>query len=304
VRERPATSDDLATATETNPRALTRVLRALAAFGIFRRDRHGRYHLTRRAWPLLSDVNGSIRHWVVFVGRHETWQSYQFALESVRTGECGFDLAHGESFYRYCQTHQELGNEFILGMSGWTDWQAQQIVRHYDFDRFKTVVDVGGGRGSLVIEILKRYEHVRGILYDLPESIEAARQRVEDAGHSDRCHLVAGSFLEQVPAEGDAYLLKHVLRDWDDQNVLRILKNCHEAMPAQATLLVVDATLDPRDNRDRLLKLIDLEQMSLLTGILRTREEFNNLLGQAGFKLIRSTRTPVADASILEARKQ
>jgi hypothetical protein len=303
LRNGPMTCEALAEVTGSQAGSLRRVMRALAAFGVFRCDRQGRFHLTRRAWPLLDGVPGSVRHWVLLTGRAETWQAYRHALDTVRSGNCGFEIAHGADFYRYCDRHAELDSVFIKGMSGWTDWQSRVLIDAYDFSRFAKVVDVGGGRGSLIREILRRHPGVRGVLYDRPESIEAARTYIEQAGLSSHCDLVPGDFLKKVPTGGDVYVIKHVLRDWDDEDALRILTCCREAMGAQATLLIIDATLDPRNNKDRLLKLIDLEQMALLSGALRTRDELAGLVQQAGFQLRKTIPTAVVDASILEARK-
>ena len=117
------------------------------------------------------------------------------------------------------------------------------------------------------------------------------------------CELVGGSFFDEVPAGGDAYVIKHVLRDWDDQSVIKILNNCHRAMPSDAVLLVIDATMDPRNLEDRIAKLLDVEQMLWLSGKLRTTQEWDEILDQTGFRRIHEQRTAIADAVILECQK-
>ena len=175
LRAGPMTCEALAAATGAHSPSLFRVLRALAAFGVFHQDPQGRFQLTRHAWPLLDGVPGSVRHWVLFTGRSVTWQAYERALESVRAGKPGFVVAHDKSFYQYCCDNPDLNHVFIQGMSGWTDWQSREIVQVYDFGSFTKIVDVGGGRGSLIMEVLRRYPQVHGVLYDLAESVEAAQ---------------------------------------------------------------------------------------------------------------------------------
>ena len=196
---------------------LTRVLRILAAFKIIREDAQGVFHLRARGRALLSDAPAPLHEWLLFIGRREVWQGLAMAMESLQTGKSGFEIAHGVNYYEYLLEHRELRERFIGTMGKWTDWQAQNIVRSYDFSRFGTVIDVGGGRGSLLMEILAACPRTSAILFDQAETIEHARNRLLDGGYADRCRMVSGDFLKSVPDGGDAYVLKHVLRDWDDQ---------------------------------------------------------------------------------------
>jgi cyclopropane fatty-acyl-phospholipid synthase-like methyltransferase len=166
------------------------------------------------------------------------------------------------------------------------------------------VIDIGGGSGVFLTGILAQHAEMRGVLLDQPQVVEHAQVVVQDAGMAQRCELVGGSFLEDVPEGGDAYICKHVLRDWDDANVATILSNCHRAMRADAALLVIDAVVDPRNSRDRIVKLLDLEQMFWLNGALRTLDEWQSLLTAAGFQLVHTRSTEIVDAVILEAVKE
>lgn len=303
LEEGPRGLDELAQATQTHPRFLLRLLRALAAFNIVREDEHGRFHLAPSGRALATDASGSVRHWAMLVGHRAWFQGLALASETMREGKPGFELAHGQPFYAYLQQHPEYAQTFLRGMSAWTDWHAPQLVRAYDFSRFGTIADIGGGNGSLLIEILQRYPRVRGILVDQPQTIEHARLRLEARGLDRRCRLVAADIRDALPEGAEAYVLKHVLRDWDDPQAVQILKACHRAMPAHGRLLVIDALVDPASGKDRLVKLIDLEQMLILPGALRTQKETETLLAEAGFRCVGVRRTPIVDASILEATK-
>lgn len=306
LRERSMTCAELAAATGCHERSLHRVLRALAAFDIFAEDRLGRFSLTEHAHALLSDAHGSVRDWTVLTGKLPTWQAFGQALEVVRTGRNGFALAHGEcnSLWQYCGRDSDFADTFIRAQRSWTAWHVDAICRAFDFSRFHQVIDVGGGSGIFLAGILARTPDARGVLLDQPRAVETARSVIADARLEDRCELIAGDFFERVPAGGDLYVCKHVLRDWDDGDVRAILANCHRAMGADATLLVIDAVVDPRNSRDRIVKLLDLEQMFWLNGRLRTHEEWVSLFSASRFRLVQIRRTDVVDAVILEAVKE
>jgi len=303
LRDGPRTCRELAAATGCHERMLFRILRTLAGFGVFIDDGQGRFSLSPRAWPLLDDAPGGERYWTKLVGSDVFWQSTGRALDMVKTGKAGIDLAFGKSFYELCLDRPELQETFRKGMSGWTAWQCREVVRCGDFSRFSKVVDVGGGSGSLIMEILRHHPQARGVLYDQTATVERARPLFAKEGLSARCEAVGGSFLESVPAGADAYVLKHVLRDWRDADAVKILRNCHAAMPPHAELLVIDAVLDPGNGKDRLVKLLDVEQMFVTGGGMRTLGEFERLFAESGFCHKGTCRTKVIDAAILQATK-
>lgn len=305
LREGPQTAAQLAGTTGTHEHSLYRVLRALAGFGVFAENEAGQFEMTDAAAPLLSDTFGSVRDWTILTGSLPTWQAFGQALEVVRTGKNGFELAHGQqgSLWEYCDHDPDFGATFIKAQSHWTQWQCDAILRACDFKRFRKVVDVGGGRGALIAGILAQSPSTNGVLLDQPQAIEHARDLIAEAGLDDRCELVAGSFFDAVPPGGDAYVIKHVLRDWDDERVRTILRNCHAVMPADAKLLLIDAVIDPANSTDRIAKLLDLEQMFWLSGALRTLAQWQSLLAEAGFRLERTCRTAIVDAVIVEAGK-
>lgn len=305
LAEGPMTCEQLAKETGTHERSLFRILRALASFGVFAQNKRGEFEMTEAAQTLRSDVVGSVRDWTILTGTMPSWQAFGQALEVVCTGKNGFELAHPgfSNLYDYCQEHREFSETFIKAQNAWTRWQRDAILDAYDFSRFRRIVDVAGGRGSFMAGILTRCSQTTGVIFDQPETIEHTKVVISDAGLADRCELVGGSFFDEVPAGGDAYVIKHVLRDWDDQSVIKILNNCHRAMPSDAVLLVIDATMDPRNLEDRIAKLLDVEQMLWLSGKLRTTQEWDEILDQTGFRRIHEQRTAIVDAVILECQK-
>jgi hypothetical protein len=303
VSERARNVAELAQAAECDPRSLYPLLRALASFGVFSEDRHGNFHMTRRARVLLSEHPKSLRPWLIFMGRTELWQGFAHSLEAVKAGVPAFELAHDMSYYEYLAKHPEFASVFYQALSGWNEWQCREILKAYDFGRFQSVVDVGGGVGCLIQQILATHPHARGILFDQPETLRLAQPRFESAGHSDRCQFVGGSFFESVPSGAELYVLKSVLNDFSDEQAARILQSCHQAMSAEATLLVADSVVNPRNGVDRVVKLLDIERAALQRGRFRTREEFQTLLKQSGFELTGVHSTSVMDIQLLEAKK-
>ena len=302
LKERRLTIAELAAATSSNEQSLLRMLRTLAAFGVFAQDRAGRFRMTRRARVLLGDSPGSIRDWLILMGRTELWQGFACTLEGVRSGTPPFELAHGTPFYTYIDEHPEFAATFFAALENWTAGHCLQVARALDFGRYRTVVDVGGGMGLLLEKILARFPEVRGTLFDRAEAIRAAEPRFRAAGLGDRCQFVAGSFFETIPAGHDAYILKHVINDWDDAGAREILCNVHRSMSEGATVLIIGAIVDPRNNRDRVVKLLDLENGALLKGRFRTEEELTALLTSSGFELVQVHPTGLSDLQIVEAR--
>jgi hypothetical protein len=283
---------------------LYRVLRALAAFNVFSENNAGQFSLGPEGHFLRSHIVGSVRQWTVLAGLEECWDAFGKAMDVVKTGHDGFHLAHGKGLYELATEpgHEELRESFVAGMSCWTQWQAKVVVKSHSFASFRKIVDVAGGKGKLIAEILLQHPNVRGVLFDQPFSVEWAQAELRQAGVLDRCELRGGDILGSVPAGADGYLLKHVLRDWSDEESVLILRNIREAMVPGGTLFLIDGVIDPRSGVDRLQKLIDLEQMFWLTGGLRTQEEWDVLLETSGFVRKTTVPTEIVDVSIMVAQ--
>jgi hypothetical protein len=206
----------------------------------------------------------------------------------VRTGETAFDHAHGTGLFEYLASHPEVGAVFNAGMLGNSPDHARLVAATYDFSKMNVVVDVGGGRGRLLATILERYPRLRGILFDQAHVIEDARQNLEEVGVVDRCELVGGSFFDAVPADGDAYVLRNIIHDWDDDQAVAILMSCRRSMTEGARLVLVERYLAP-DPHEALLALhADLEMLVNVGGRERTTDEYAALLARSGLRLTKT----------------
>ena len=220
------------------------------------------------------------------------------------TGEPGFVLAHGMPTYEYLARHPELGGPFDRWMTRQSDQHNAAIVAAYDFSPFRTVIDVGGGDGTLLAGILAANPALRGIVFDLPRVGERATNQIAAAGLGDRCQFVAGDFFEKVPGGGDAYLLKHVIHDWDDGRARAILESCHRAMGPRGTLLIVEGVYPPRIDgsvASRSATANDVNMMVCTGGRQRSEAEFRSLFQAAGFQLTRIVPT-LAMSSVIEGK--
>lgn len=292
LRDGPRESEALARETATHAPSLYRVLRALASVGVLHEDDDGRFALTAIGECLRSDAAEPVGAWAAFVGRPPHWQAWGALLHGVRTGESPFHAVHGTDAWGYRAAHPEEGAIFDAAMTDIMRRANAHLLAAYDFGRFATVVDVGGGRGAFLGAVLEANPEMRGILLDQAHVVEGAVV-------GDRCEVVGGSFFDAVPEGADAYLLKAVLHDWDDDEALRILARCRAAIPDHGALLVVERELGaPNENADA--KFSDLNMLISLGGRERTREEFADLLARGGFAL-QSTTPSAIGLSILEA---
>jgi hypothetical protein len=216
------------------------------------------------------------------------WRPWGHLLHSVRTGETAFDHVHGAGLFDYLAEHAEASALFNQGMAGNSPAHARLVARTYDFSSMTKVIDVGGGRGRLIATILAEHEHLRGILFDQPHVIESARETLDEAGVADRCELVGGSFFDAVPQGGDAYILRNIIHDWQDDQAIAILTACRRAMVDGARLILVERRLadDPREALPVLHA--DLEMLVNVGGRERTTEEYAGLLVRSGFRLNRT----------------
>jgi hypothetical protein len=301
LKDGPCPIDDLAQQTSTNPDALYRLLRALASAGIFAEGPARQFSLTPLAEPLRSDAPHSKRALALMSG-DEQFQAWTEIIYSIQTGKRAFDKVFGQPIFDYLGQHLDKAQIFDAAMVGIHGRESAAVQSAYDLSGIQTIVDIGGGNGSQLIALLKANPAMRGILFDLPHVIERAKPNVAAAGLADRCELIAGSFFESVPAGADAYFMRHIIHDWDDEKLLTILRNCHRAMPAHARLLVVESVIPP-GNEPFAGKFLDLVMLMIPGGKERTAEEYTALFADAGFKLNRIVPTQ-SEVSVIEAAKR
>ena len=226
------------------------------------------------------------------------YKAYDELFFSVKTGEGGFAKALGVPVFQYLTNNPETGKLFDRMMTDIHGGETQPMVEAYDFSGFGTVVDIGGGNGEVISAILRKNAAVKGILFDMPEVIDRAKNNISENGLSDRCQLVPGNFFDSVVSGGDAYIMRHILHDWSDDDSVAILTNCRKAMNAGGKILVVEAVIQD-GNEPSPFKLLDLT-MLLIGGKERTQRQFEEIFSRAGLKLNRIV--PFQhDLSVIEA---
>lgn len=282
----PRTSDELAVATDAHPDTLYRLLRALASVGVFREEAGRRFALTELGVCLRSDVPGSIAGWAAHIGGHQMWQAWDALIHSVRTGENAFHHVHGTDIWSARARIPTDSAAFDRAMASLSRQVIDAVLAAYNFGCFATVIDVGGGNGAFLAAILAHHPASRGVLFDQPHVTSGAHPLLTGAGVADRCAVVSGSFFEAVPVGGDAYVLKWILHDWEDEECLGILRSCRRAMAADARLLVVEQELCP-PNEGPDAKFMDLTMLVGPGGRERTSDEYAALFEATGFRFVR-----------------
>jgi hypothetical protein len=295
----PQTVADLAVKTKTHGPSLYRLLRPLAAAGVFTEDVDGRFALTPMGEYLRTGVRGSLRGMADFFGSDWNWRPWGHMLETVQTGRAAFDSVFGESVFEYLGKHPDESAVFNEGMTGFTSNIAPAVAEAYNFAAFKTVVDVGGGHGVLLNTILQAHAGVNGIVFDSPHVVAGAESAIHQAGLTGRCRAVGGDFFKSVPAGGDAYLMKHIIHDWPDDRATTILRNCRMGVNPGGKLLLVELVIAPGNAAD-LGKVTDLEMLVIASGRERTEVEYRQLLAGAGWRLTRVLPTK-SSTQIVEA---
>jgi C-methyltransferase len=296
----PLAIDDLAVRVDADADALGRLLRALISRGIFRRCRDGRFALNSLASTLRSDVTASMLSAARFYGSAEQRERWTLLADAVRAGTTVVPALRGAASFDYFAQRPELAELFDRTMTSISELTDAPIAAGYDFGGYPTIVDVGGGRGSLLAEILAAAPTSRGILFDQTRVVESDPKPLHDNDVSDRVQLVAGSFFDDVPRGGDVYVLKNVIHDWPDDAALQILRKVRVAAGVGATVLLIEFVI-PDHDREFPGKWVDLEMLLNLGSRERTAGQYRELLSRAGFHMTRvvQTATPL---SLVEAR--
>lgn len=295
----PKHSTEVAALVGANADGVHRLMRALASRGVLTQRADGRFALTRVGDALRSDTDGSLRDMVLFIGHPVRWADWGNLEHSVRTGETAFSHLHGSPFFEYLDKDPEFAAVFNKAMTASSGLADEVALGAYDFTGFKLIVDVGGGHGSVLTTILRGAPDARGVLYDLPSVVADAGPTFEAAGVADRVSITGGSFMDSVPAGGDAYVMKNIIHDWTDDDAVTILRNIRTAMAPGGKLLLFEMVL-PELANPFIGLLLDLEMLVTAGGRERTRAEYANLLARTGFRLTSVTGT-VTPLSIVEA---
>jgi ubiquinone/menaquinone biosynthesis C-methylase UbiE len=279
------TVEKLARATGTHARSLHRLLRALAGLGALTESTPGRFALRPLGAALKTGAPG--RAIMLTLAGDWQWKAWDGLLFSLRTGAPALHKVFGKSLFDYLDANPEDGALFNQAMVGIHGPDGDAMTAAFDFSSIKSVVDVGGGTGKLLATLLNANAHLRGVLFDLPDTVAQAKRHIASLGLSQRCDLIAGDFFEQVPKGHDAYVLAHVLHDWTDGQAIEILRNCRKAIAPGGRVLILEAVL-PEGDTPHEGKLMDLLMLTITGGVERTADQYAALLAAANFRLTRT----------------
>jgi len=296
----PRSAADLARELSVNEDALFRVLRTLASLGVFEEQGARTFANNLASSMLRSETPGSMHAMALWLTDPFHFQVYANALHSVETGDPAVEKTVGVPVFEWFPKNPEESEIFNNAMTMFSGMVIPAVLEVYDFSGIGTLVDVAGGHGRVLTSILQKYPSMRGVLFDLEHVLVGARPVIESLGLSDRCDTVSGDFFEAVPEGGDAYIMKHIIHDWDDERATTILKNIRAAMNRGGRVILLDSVVSPGNQPD-FAKMIDLEMLLMPGGRERTEQEFRELFARSGFPLTRiiPTKSPL---SVIEAR--
>jgi hypothetical protein len=302
LAERPQTISELAAATNAHERSLYRLMRSLASVGVFQETEPQVFAHTPYSEPLRKNAPNSLRNGMIFMGEEWHWRVWGDMLYSVQTGKPAWGRVHGAEVFDYLANNPRQAEIFNDAMTDMSAATAPVVVEAYDFSGIKQLTDIAGGHGYLLAQVLKANPNIKGILFDVSLVIAGAGALLEQEGVADRVEKVSGDFFSSVPEGADAYMMKHIIHDWDDERAIRILRNINRAMSADARVLIIE-TVVPEGNEPHYSKVLDLEMLTSPGGVERTAREYRELLAAAGLRLTRiiPTKSPF---SIIEAVRE
>lgn len=293
----PQTPAQLAAATGMLPEPLYRLLRALASVGVYAEQPDGRFAMTPLAEDLRSDVPGSQRALALMIGE-EHYFAWGELLHCIRTGQSGFEKVYGEPIFDWLSKHPDQAAVFDQAMVSVHGRETAAMIDAYDFSQLGTLADVGGGNGSLLREVLARTPGLTGWLCDLPGVLQRAQPLIAASGLADRMRTIPTNFFEEVPAGANAYLMRHIIHDWTDEQSVQILGNVRKAIGPGGRLLLVEMVITP-GNEPSMAKMLDLNMMVVPGGKERTEAQYRALYEAAGFRLERIVPT-ASEVSVIE----
>jgi len=288
---------EVAQATGCHAPSLYRMLRLLASHGVFKETSAGTFEHTPLSAALRADAEGSFHAGAKLF--HQVFEIFDKLDHTVQTGESGMVKVFGMSMFEYLKDKPQLAALFDAGMTSFHGYETGAMLDAYDFSGIGVLADLGGGNGSLLAGILRRYPRMRGILFDMDHVVARAGQSAHIQAVAERCTSVAGSFFETAPSGADAYLMRHVLHDWTDEQCVSILRNVRRVVPQQGRLLIVECVVPPGNERS-ISKDYDILMMVGPQGLERTEAQFRSLFQQSGFEVTGITPTS-SMISVIEA---
>jgi len=302
LAERPLPVAELAQRTGSNEDALYRVMRMLATAGVFAETPGRVFAATPMSELIRAGVPGSLRDFVAWIGNPFHFKVWSDMGYSVRTGQPAVERVTGKVCFDAIFGDPDVAYDFNMAMTNFSRVIAPAVIEAYDFSGIGTLMDVAGGHGAILCEILTAYPQMKGILFDLPNVVQEANCHICSLKMEHRCETITGDFFEEIPADADAYYMQHIIHDWDNERSLKILANCRKALEGRkdGRLIIVDAIVQENSGSD-MSKWLDLEMLVLPGGRERTRREWDSLMSRAGFEITKTV--PIAMAkNVIEAR--
>jgi hypothetical protein len=289
----------LAAETATNEDALYRVLRLLASVGVFTELPGKVFAITPMSQLMRSGVSGSIRDLIVWISNPFHFEVHAELGHSLKTGHPAVEKVYGQTAFEAIFSRPEVASDFNLAMTCFSRRIAPALLEAYDFPAISTLMDVAGGHGAVLCEILARYPKMKGILFDIRSVIEEATGHICALKMDQRCQTIKGDFFDAIPAGADAYYMQHILHDWKDDRCLKILANCRRALEGRENgrLLIVDSVV-PETSDPHPSKWLDIEMLLMPGGRERTRPEWEALFTKAGFEIARIVPLKAAESLI------
>jgi hypothetical protein len=290
-KEGEQTVDSLAAKTNTDTERLYFILRALAHVEVLEEKPERVFALTEASALLVTEKEPSVGHLLMHLVEPAQWDAWKVLPEALAKGVVPFELANGKGVYQYCYDNEWSKDTFIKAMSFLTNSQVDGLLDVYDFGQFETVMDVGGGQGGLIANIVKRYG-CKGILFDMPDVTQTAREYISSQGiDPDRIEIKTGDVFQEIPQGADAIVMKHFISAWSDEDAMKILANCKKALPDHGKLILLQSFVpdrdEPKTEADGIMPGIFAVQINVATsgGGWRTKKQFQELFERSGFKL-------------------
>ena len=303
LKDGPKSVEQLAKETDTNADTLYRIMRTLTGAGIFKAKKNRLFETNNLGKHLQTDREDSMVSFIKVAGAEWVYDIWGGLLKTTKTGKDFYENKYGRNFFDWLRDNSEVQKVFDEGMTSVSALSDIPVSKAYDFSAFKTVVDVGGGYGSQMITILNAFPDLKAFIFDLPLTIKIINEdnifKQSDLDGKPGC--IAGDFFESIPAGYDAYFMKSILHDWEDEKAVKILTNCRKAMRTDSTLLIVEHILKDDDNAPDYSKVLDINILALMGGRVRTKTEYGQIFEASGLKLTRviSTASPF---SMIEAK--
>jgi hypothetical protein len=264
-------------------------MRTLTSAGIFRAKKNRYFKTNKLGQHMQSDLEDSMYAFIKIMGENWITDIFQNLLQTTKTGKDFYENTYGQNFFEWLKNNEEAQTEFDVAMTNISAMSDAPVVEAYDFSKFKTLVDIGGGHGSQIVGILKSSPHLKGILFDLPSAIESLHKDeiTKNITPAGRIEFKEGNFFESVPDGYDSYFMKSILHDWDDEKAVLILSNCRKAMRKDSLLIITEHILKEDDNIPDFGKVLDINVLALMGGRVRTKTEYNEIFEKAGLELKR-----------------